>query len=54
VGIFKYLRFDGQESEHYDLLDRSIHFQILQNIDDPIERGLCMQSFEVEVIRHDG
>lgn len=49
AAIFKYLRLDGYEAESYHVLDRCIHFQIAQRIEDAIERGLCMQPFEATI-----
>jgi lipopolysaccharide transport system ATP-binding protein len=53
VAIFKYLRSDGIEPESYHLLDRTIHFQIVQKIGDWIERGLCIQPFHVELMPYE-
>jgi lipopolysaccharide transport system ATP-binding protein len=49
AAIFKYLRPDGYEAESYHVLDRCIHFQIIQRMEDAIERGLCMQPFEATI-----
>jgi len=49
AAIFKYLRSDGYEAESYHVLDRCIHFQIVQRMEDAIERGLCMQPFEATI-----
>jgi lipopolysaccharide transport system ATP-binding protein len=46
AAIFKYLSPDGQEAESYHLLDRCIHFQIIQETGDILERGLCLQPFK--------
>lgn len=53
AAIFKHLRTDGHESESYHVLDRCIHFQIIQEIGDVVERGLCLQPFEA-CIEHGG
>jgi lipopolysaccharide transport system ATP-binding protein len=53
AAIFKYLNSDGHEAESYHLLDRSIHFQIVQRIGDWIERGLCIQTFHSEIIPYE-
>jgi lipopolysaccharide transport system ATP-binding protein len=49
AAIFKYLRSDGQEAECYHLLDRCMHFQVIQETGDVFERGLCLQPFEAEL-----
>ena len=49
AAIFKRLSKDGIESESYHVLDRCIHFQIVQGLGDNIERGLCLQPFKVEL-----
>jgi len=50
AAIFKRLSANGLEAESYHVLDRCIHFEILQNVWDNIERGLCLQPYEVELI----
>jgi len=49
AAIFKYLMHDSHEAESYHVLDRCIHFQIIQGDVDVIERGLCLQPFEVSL-----
>ncbi len=51
AAIFKYLRADGLEPAGYHVLDRCVHFQVLQPVGDTIERGLCLQPFEVTLER---
>ena len=46
AAIFKGLRHDGVEPEGYHVLDRCIHFQVVQPQSQPYERGLCLQNFE--------
>lgn len=50
AAIFKYLRRDGAESEAFHVLDRCLHFQVLQPMEDTVERGLCLQPFQAEWI----
>jgi lipopolysaccharide transport system ATP-binding protein len=50
AAIFKFLRSDGMEPESYHVLDRCIHFQILQDIEDSYDLGLCVQPFEAKLI----
>lgn len=49
VGIFKRLRPDGLESESYHVLDRCIHFEIVQKIEQPTDLGLCVHPFQAEL-----
>ncbi len=46
AAIFNNLRHDGIEPESYHMLDRCIHFQVVQPPDEPYELGLCLQHFE--------
>lgn len=50
AAIFKKLSVSGLEAESYHVLDRCIHFEVLQAIGDNIERGLCLQPFEVKLL----
>lgn len=45
AAIFKDLRPDGLEPEAYHLLDRCLHFQVVQPVGDNYEWGLCVQPF---------
>lgn len=47
AAIFKKSSYIGVEAESYHVLDRSIHFQVVQAINDNVEKGLCVQPFEV-------
>lgn len=49
VGIFKHLARGNYEAESYHVIDRSIHFEIVQPIDDALEKGVCVQPFAVSV-----
>ncbi len=49
AAIFKKLPVNGLEVESYHVLDRCIHFEVLQSVGDDIEKGLCLQPFEVEL-----
>jgi lipopolysaccharide transport system ATP-binding protein len=49
AAIFKHQRTDGLEAESYHVLDRCIHFQVLQSEQDTMPRGLCLQPFEAEL-----
>jgi len=49
AAIFKRLPVNGLEVESYHVLDRCIHFEVLQSVGDNIEKGLCLQPFEVEI-----
>ena len=49
AAIFKYLRSDGQEPEAYHVMDRCIHFQVLQRQDQVYDHGLSVQSFSSEL-----
>ncbi|MCD6404592.1 MAG: ABC transporter ATP-binding protein [Planctomycetes bacterium] len=46
AAIFKDLRHDGLEPASYHVLDRCIHFQVVQPREQPYEQGLCLQTFE--------
>lgn len=52
VAIFKYLRHDGLESESYHVIDRNIHFQVLRNISQNHDSGLCVHPISKELL-HD-
>ncbi|ATF15960.1 ABC transporter ATP-binding protein [Brevibacillus brevis X23] len=49
AAIFKTLTKSGVEAESYHVLDRSIHFEIVQSLEDNIEKGLCLQPFGVKL-----
>lgn len=49
VAIFKRLRQDGLEPEGYHVLDRCIHFQVVQPVDAVYEWGLCVQPFRARL-----
>jgi lipopolysaccharide transport system ATP-binding protein len=49
VAIFKFLRADGREPESYHVLDRAIRLQVLQDLGDTCERGVCIQPFRAEL-----
>lgn len=49
AAIFKYLTPDGREADSYHVLDRCIHFQIVQPVEQGLERGLCVQPFEADL-----
>jgi lipopolysaccharide transport system ATP-binding protein len=49
VAIFKFLRADGREPEIYHVLDRAIRLQVLQDLGDTCERGVCIQPFRAEL-----
>ena len=49
AAIYKNLRKDGQESKSYHVLDRCIHFEVLQDIEDKYEYGLCVQPFKAKI-----
>ncbi|MBN1866081.1 ABC transporter ATP-binding protein [Candidatus Sumerlaeota bacterium] len=49
AAIFKFLRPDGREPESYHVLDRCIHFQVVQGVEHVYEKGLCVQPFEAEI-----
>lgn len=49
AAIFKYLTPDGREADSYHVLDRCIHFQIVQAVEQELERGLCVQPFEADL-----
>jgi lipopolysaccharide transport system ATP-binding protein len=49
VAIFKFLRADGREPESYHVLDRAIHFQVLQDLGVAYEMGLCVQPVRAEL-----
>jgi lipopolysaccharide transport system ATP-binding protein len=49
AAIFKYVRPDGQEAESYHVLDRCIHFQIVSQPGEAVERGLCLQPFRADL-----
>jgi hypothetical protein len=53
VGIFRSLRVDGHEDFSYHVLDRIIHFQIIQPLDDVQDRGLCRQPYSVQLSHDD-
>ena len=50
AGIFKRRRHDGVEAESYHVLDRCIHFQVLQGAADTVPQGLCLQPVEAEIL----
>lgn len=49
VAIFKELRTDGTEGASYHVLDRCIHFQILTELDNNIDWGICLQPFTASI-----
>ncbi|MFT9849647.1 ABC transporter ATP-binding protein [Aneurinibacillus sp. REN35] len=50
VAIFKKSSNNGAEPESYHVLDRSIHFQVVQNITENVEKGLCIQPFKAGIV----
>lgn len=50
VAIFKKSSGNGDEPDSYHVLDRSIHFQVVQSIGDNVEKGLCVQPFEAGMV----
>lgn len=48
AGIFNTL--DGFEPESYHVIDRSIHFEINQPVNDQVERGICLQPFKGMIV----
>jgi hypothetical protein len=49
AAIFKYIGQGGVEPEAYFVMDRCIHFQIVQPPGDNLELGLCLQPFEARI-----
>lgn len=49
AAIFKDLRPDGREAESYHVLDRCIHFQVVPQTGEAVERGLCLQPFTADL-----
>jgi lipopolysaccharide transport system ATP-binding protein len=49
AAIFKFLRSDGQEPQSYHVIDRAVHFQILQDLETSYEMGLCVQPARAEL-----
>ncbi len=52
AAIFESLRPDGQEGVSYHVLDRVVHFQVIQPLEDPHDRGLCLQPYAIR-LEHD-
>ena len=52
VGIFNGLSSFGVESESFAVIDRSIFFEIEQPLTDIIDKGMCIQPFESELIMY--
>jgi lipopolysaccharide transport system ATP-binding protein len=55
VGVYKYLSADGTESPAYHVLDRAIHFQIVESLDEKYKytRGLCRQPYSKHFASHE-
>jgi len=53
AAIFKYLNERGHGTESYHMLDRCVHFQIVGSLQEPVERGLCLQPFNAVFERTD-
>ena len=49
AAIFKHLRKDGAEPPSYHVLDRCVHFQVVQAPEDAYEKGICVQPFVAEL-----
>ena len=49
AAIFKRLRTDGVEPESYHVLDRCIHFEVLQQDGAAVHRGLCHQPYRASI-----
>lgn len=50
VGIFNGISVFGEESESYCVIDRSVHFEIVQPLNQAVERGMCLQPFRGELL----
>lgn len=49
VAIYKRLRADGREAEAYHVLDRALHFEVIQPLTMPHGRGLALQPFRARI-----
>ncbi|GAB6179347.1 hypothetical protein JCM14036_06660 [Desulfotomaculum defluvii] len=49
AAIFKKMPTNGIEPESYHVIDRSIHFEVFQPVDDTLERGICIQNFRTNI-----